>query len=84
VFERWEAAVAHHGFESYFVEGEGLLAEAGEGRALPALADDGPAGAPPPPFRFSRMGPSGRGKQLGEPNARRVASRTWGSSSTMT
>jgi hypothetical protein len=73
VFERWEAAVAHHGFESYFVEGEGLLAEAGEGRALPALADDGPAGAPPPPFRFSRMGPSGRGKQLGEPNARRVA-----------
>jgi hypothetical protein len=72
VFERWEAAVAHHGFESYFVEGEGLLAEAGEGRALPALADAGPAAAPPP-FRFSRMGPSGRGKQLGEPNARRVA-----------
>ena len=60
--------MTHHGFESYFVEGEGLLAEAGEGRAPAA----GPAAAPPP-FRFSRMGPNGRGKQLGEPNARRVA-----------
>ena len=57
----------HHGFESYFVEGEGLLAEAGEGRPS-AVA----AGAVPR-FRFSRMGPSGRGRQLGEPNHRRIA-----------
>jgi len=66
-------SVTHHGFESYFVEGEGLLAKAGEGRPVAALAA-APAGAPPgPPFRFSRMGPNGRGKQLGEPNQRRVA-----------
>ena len=66
--------MTHHGFESYFVEGEGLLAEAGEGRATAAgLATAHTAAAPPPAFRFSRMGPSGRGKQLGEPNARRIA-----------
>jgi hypothetical protein len=67
--------VAHHGFESYFVLGEGLLAEAGEGRKTPALATAAGADAQAvPPFRFSRMGPSGRGgKQLGEPAARRVA-----------
>jgi Animal haem peroxidase len=64
--------VAHHGFESYFVLGEGLLAEAGEGREAVVAAAATADGAVPP-FRFSRMGPSGRGKQLGEPNARRVA-----------
>ena len=51
-----------------------------------------------PPFRFSRMGPKGTGKQLGEPNRRKIAaamtatnltlgpfrqaSPTWASSST--
>jgi Animal haem peroxidase len=61
--------VTHHGFESYFVEGEGLLAEAGEGR--PAAMAAAANGAPP--FRFSRMGPKGQGKQLGEPNHRAIA-----------
>src|SRR5215218_4450750 len=62
-----------HGSESYFVIGEGLLAESVGGRegaqngAGPAIAtasatDAGGA----PPFRFTRMGPSGAGKQLGE------------------
>jgi Animal haem peroxidase len=64
--------VAHHGFESYFVLGEGLLAEAGEGRQAVVAAAATAAGAVPP-FRFSRMGPNGRGKQLGEPASRRVA-----------
>ena len=63
--------MTHHGFESYFVEGEGLLAEAGEGRAVPDVAAAAAAAAPP--FRFSRMGPSGQGKQIGEPLARRLA-----------
>ena len=49
--------MAGHGSESYYVIGEGLLGEAGEGRetAPVALA----AQAPAPPFRFSRMGPKG-------------------------
>ena len=47
----------HHGSESYYVVGEGLLGESGEGRAetLAAALRGGGAGAP---FRFSRMGPS--------------------------
>jgi len=51
--------VEKHGSESYFVVGEGLLSESDGGRpqALAAAA---------PPFRFSRMGPNGRGRQLGE------------------
>jgi Animal haem peroxidase len=51
-----------HGSESYFVIGEGLLAESAGGRvsALEATV------AAAPPFRFSRMGPSGAGKQLPE------------------
>jgi Animal haem peroxidase len=52
--------VEKHGFESYFVEGEGMLGESGDGRTL-AFA------AAAPPFRFSRMGPSGVNRQLGEP-----------------
>jgi hypothetical protein len=53
--------VAKHGSESFFVEGEGLLSESRGGRE-PALA-----AAQAPPFRFSRMGPKGTGKQLGDP-----------------
>jgi hypothetical protein len=66
--------VERHGSESYFVIGEGLLAESLGGRdetLPPALASAAPA--PPPPFRFSRMGPKGTAKQLGEPNRRKIA-----------
>ena len=63
--------MAHHGFESYWVEGEGVLSESGDGRHPPAVAAamDGAV----PAFRFSRMGPKGTGKQLGEPNHRKLA-----------
>ena len=59
-----------HGSESYFVLGEGLLGESEGGRATLAAA---PRAAPP--FRFSRMGPAGVGRQLGEPNLIRSATR---------
>ncbi len=49
----------HHGSESYFVLGEGLLAESVGGRRR-ALATAVEAAAPP--FRFTRLGP--KGKQL--------------------
>jgi Animal haem peroxidase len=69
--------VAHHGFETYWVQGEGVLSEAGEGRVVapvPVLADAAASmDSAVPPFRFSRMGPKGTGKQLGEPNHRRIA-----------
>ena len=61
-----------HGSESYFVIGEGLLAESVGGRsgsqngAGPTIAAASSSDAAPPPFRFSRMGPQGAGKQLGE------------------
>src|SRR5829696_2563063 len=58
-----------HGSESYFVIGEGLLAEAGEGRPLARTADTAKAA---PPFRFSRMGPKGTGRQLGEGARKRL------------
>ncbi|HVH94935.1 MAG TPA: hypothetical protein VM688_08450, partial [Nocardioidaceae bacterium] len=69
----------HHGTESFFIEGEGLVDTSLGGRsggdpdrvdvvsaAAPSLA----AGAPPP-FRFSRIGPKGR--QLSETNRRKIA-----------
>jgi hypothetical protein len=58
-----------HGSESFFVEGEGLLGETvgGRERTLPAALE-----AQAPPFRFSRMGPRGRGRQLPEANLERV------------
>jgi len=58
--------VEKHGSESYFVVGEGLLTESVEGRTLAIAAADAP------PFRFSRMGPKGIDRQLGEPNRRRI------------
>ncbi len=64
--------MTQHGFESYYVEGEGVLGVAGEGRAALAAHAETVAGVVPA-FRFSRMGPNGRGHQLGEPNLRRVA-----------
>ena len=56
-----------HASESFFVLDEGLLAESAGGRQ-PAVA----AGATPP-FRFSRMGPRGTGRQLGEANRKKIA-----------
>ena len=55
----------HHGSESYWVEGEGLLTESAGGRTLMAATTA-------PPFRFSRMGPSGAQKQLAEANRVKV------------
>ena len=62
-----------HGSESYFVIGEGLLAESVGGRvgsqngARPTIATASASDAGgAPPFRFTRMGPNGAGKQLGE------------------
>jgi hypothetical protein len=58
-----------HGSESYFVLGEGLLTESLDGRARTLAAADETA---TPPFRFSRLGPSGAGRQLGDPLRRRL------------
>ena len=59
-----------HGSESYFVLGEGLLTESvgGRERTLARTAEEAT-----PPFRFSRMGPKGSGRQLGEPNRKKIA-----------
>jgi Animal haem peroxidase len=61
--------VEKHGSESYFVLGEGLLAESvgGRERTLAAADED-----QVPPFRFSRMGPKGTQRQLSEPNRKRI------------
>src|SRR3954453_12782507 len=61
-----------HGSESYFVLGEGLLATSAEGRMSAAAAKTANAAKPAPPFRFSRMGPKGMGRQLGEPNRKKL------------
>ena len=57
-----------HGRDSYFVVGEGLIGET-RGRKLAALMD----AAAVPQFHFSRMGPKGTGRQLGEPNRGKIA-----------
>ena len=68
-----------HGSESYYVIGEGLLSESVGGREAEdppttASARRGSAGpaAATPPFRFSRLGPKGVNKQLGEPNRKKI------------
>ncbi|HSK14830.1 MAG TPA: heme peroxidase family protein [Gaiellaceae bacterium] len=53
----------HHGSESYYVLGEGLLGESVGGRTDALEAS---AAADAPPFRFSRLGPGGGGRQLTE------------------
>jgi hypothetical protein len=58
--------VDRHGTESYFVVGEGLLTESAGGRTLASAGDAAP-------FRFSRMGPSGAGRQLAEAARRKLA-----------
>jgi hypothetical protein len=64
-----------HGSESYYVIGEGLLGESVGGRnggPPGGLAIASATAASVPPFRFSRMGPSGAGHQLGEPNRKKI------------
>ena len=57
-----------HGSESYFVIGEGLLAESAGGRERPLAAAVEEAA---PPFRFTRLGP--RGRRLSRSVLQRVA-----------
>jgi hypothetical protein len=62
-----------HGSETFFIEGEGVLGEALGGRDEEG---DGPAIAgltAQPHFRFSRLGPSGAGRQLTEATRRKLA-----------
>ena len=64
-----------HGSESYYVIGEGLLGESIGGRnggPPNGFAIASATAASAPPFRFSRMGPSGAGRQLGEPNRKKI------------
>ena len=64
-----------HGSETFFVIGEGFLGEElggredGTGIALARAA----GATPPPPFRFSRMGPKGNRRQLPEGTLRKLA-----------
>src|SRR5215204_1004934 len=62
-----------HGSESFFVLGEGLLGETAGGRE-PTLALAPDVAAITPPFRFSRLGPKGTGKQLNEANRKKIGS----------
>ena len=57
----------HHGSESYFVVGEGLLTESVGGRVGASAVAAAPA------FRFSRMGPRGVGVQLPEGARKKLA-----------
>ena len=61
-----------HGSESYFVLGEGLLGETAGGRER-TVADAASPAVAPPPFRFSRLGPNGAGRQLTAANRRAIA-----------
>jgi hypothetical protein len=68
--------VQKHGSESYFVLGEGLLTESTGGRDTglpPALTAAATAAEPVPPFHFSRMGPRGINRQLGDPIRKKLA-----------
>ena len=69
-----------HGTESFYIEGEGLVDTSLSGRSGhdPDRVDDPEAPQPslaegePPPFRFSRLGPTGR--QLSGTNRLKIAS----------
>src|ERR671925_952644 len=67
-----EASMERHGSESYFVLGEGLLGETAGGRER-TVADAASPAVAPPPFRFSRLGPNGAGRQLTAANRRAIA-----------
>jgi hypothetical protein len=60
-----------HGQETYFVVGEGLLGGDLDQESARPLATA--AAAAPSPFRFSRMGPKGTNKQLGQPLRTKLA-----------
>ena len=60
-----------HGFETYFVLGEGLFAPDANGAVSFRAATTATA---TPPFRFSRLGPTGIGHQLGDPLRKRLGS----------
>ena len=62
-----------HGSESFFVIGEGLLDETAGGRK-PTVVLPSAIAAITPPFRFSRLGPKGAGKQLNETNRKKIGS----------
>ena len=62
--------VEQHGSETYFVLGEGCSARA---TATQRLSRCRQGGRPTPPFRFSRMGPRGLNRQLGEPLRTKLA-----------
>jgi hypothetical protein len=66
------AAVAQHGSESYFVVDEGLLGESGEGRRATMAVASASTAQVAPPFRFSRMGPKGINRQLGDPTLKKI------------
>src|SRR3954454_9551279 len=76
---RFREGTMHHGTESFFIEGEGLVDTSlgGRGGTQPDRVDDPGAPAPrleadeAPPFRFSRLGP--RGVQLSEKNLQKIA-----------
>ena len=61
-----------HGSETYYVVGEGVLGESvgGRERSLTAAVE-----AQAPPFRFSRLGPHGVGKQLTPALLRKLGNR---------
>ena len=61
-----------HGSETYYVIGEGLLGESAGGRVHTMAAASAEAELVPS-FRFSRMGPSGVNRQLGDPLRRKLA-----------
>src|SRR3954452_4331294 len=63
--------MATHGSESFFVLGEGLLDKTAGGRP-PTLAAD--VEAVTPPFRFSRLGPRGTGRQISEAIRKKLGS----------
>jgi Animal haem peroxidase len=65
-----------HGSESYYVIGEGLLGETvgGRTRTLASAIEEAT-----PPFRFSRMGPRGTGRQLGPSTLERLGNALVGS-----
>jgi hypothetical protein len=62
--------VERHGSESYYVIDEGLLGETVGGRERTLAEADEEA---VPPFRFSRMGPRGTQRQLGEVARKNIA-----------
>src|SRR5688500_7143477 len=69
VRSRRGVAVERHGSESFFVVDEGLLTESlgGRTRTLAARVE-----SEAPPFRFSRMGPNGSGRQLPDGNREKI------------